>query len=787
MSAPSKDRLIALLAPTQTKLNGIDFVEVANSAQTILKVHFLKALPKASPLVKEAKIHGGDRVPTVEVHPITPADWFEDGLSPVVLTLHVDAPGDFSTYTLTLVTQAVSGDAIDPYFDHVAFSFKATCESTLDCKPPPHVCPEGEAGAPPIDYLAKDFQSFKKALLDFSALRYPSWQERSEADFGVMFLELLAATGDDLSYLQDRIAAESALDTATERRSVVRHARMVDYEPRPRTAARALLSVVVPAAAQIPEGLLALAQDPAGPTVEFETGTGLYDTTLYDVDPRWNAGTLSPYWWDDDDRCLARGATDMWVKGHKLGLSPGKQLLLDTAPQTKGDPSQRELVTITSLEEETDPLFAEDVTHVFWASEAGLAREHDLTRTSLSANLVPATQGHRFTETFAIETAPSITVPKAVSRTGANGTPQYLHTLRHAPLAWLVPPSEPGARPVPEIRLVLSGDTKWDWRRTTLDADPFDKTFTLDPMRYSAVGPRRADGSVASEYDGSDGDTVRFGDGTFGRIPATGSIFEVSYRVGGGAAGNVAADAITRAEPGGPLASLVTSITNPFPATGGADPEPDETVRRLAPEAFRAEMFRAVLREDYESQAEKLAWVQRARATRRWTGSWMTVFTAADPRGAGGLTTDQHIELVRLIDRVRLAGVEAYAVLPRYVPLDIEVTVCARPEAFRGDVRKAVLEALGARALPDGTAGFFHVDRFTFGTPLERSAVEAAVQRARGVHGVIDLTYRRRGAGADYVSMPESIPIGPNEVLRVDNNPSRPELGSVAVYVEGGQ
>ena len=64
---------------------------------------------------------------------------------------------------------------------------------------------------PPIDYLAKDFLSFRQALLDFSALRYPEWQERSEADFGVMFLEALSALADDLSYTQDRVAAEATL------------------------------------------------------------------------------------------------------------------------------------------------------------------------------------------------------------------------------------------------------------------------------------------------------------------------------------------------------------------------------------------------------------------------------------------------------------------------------------------------------------------------------------------------------------------------------------------------
>ncbi len=49
----------------------------------------------------------------------------------------------------------------------------------------------------------------------------------------MMLAELLSAVGDDLSYTQDRIAAESTLATATQRVSAVRHARLVDYDVRP--------------------------------------------------------------------------------------------------------------------------------------------------------------------------------------------------------------------------------------------------------------------------------------------------------------------------------------------------------------------------------------------------------------------------------------------------------------------------------------------------------------------------------------------------------------------------
>src|SRR4029077_1925574 len=101
--------------------------------------------------------------------------------------------------------------------------FKAGCPSTLDCVRPPVECPAPDDTAPPIDYLAKDFDSFRKALSDFSGLRYPAWKERSEADFGVMFMEALSSVADDLSYQQDRIAAEGLPGTASERRRLGLH------------------------------------------------------------------------------------------------------------------------------------------------------------------------------------------------------------------------------------------------------------------------------------------------------------------------------------------------------------------------------------------------------------------------------------------------------------------------------------------------------------------------------------------------------------------------------------
>jgi hypothetical protein len=799
MADISKDRLHALLDTANTTYNGIDFVEIVTSDQKTLRVHFLNTVTMQGTVTAVA-ITGGETVPTVTVNPINNAtDWSLDANLHPLLTLTVPAPGDFSFYTLTLTSPV-----LDRFFDHVTFSFKAQCPSDLDCEPALIVCPELPSTAPPIDYLAKDFLSFRKALSDFSALRYPAWQERSEADFGVMFMEALSALADDLSYTQDRVAAEATLDTATQRRSIVRHARLVDYEPRPTVASSVTLQFDVSAASPIPSGLLVSAQVPEAAPIFFETGTSLVDPKTgrlnqasYAAHPLWNrAPGIMPYWWDDSQRCLQAGATEMWVVGHGFHFFMGQTLLLDTASDSTADPHVREIVEIAvTPEEQSDPLFGSPpptlVTHLVFS--APLQFDHDLTRTKLVGNLAPATQGRRILgETFAIDNPPpaNLQMPRAVVRTGPNDTPdapalQYLYTLHNAPLTWL-PQDDPTAPPLPEILLTqeLPQSTLWTWRRTLLDAEPFEDAFTLDPVSFLRTA-RDFSTAPMQDYDGDAGDTIRFGDGLFGGLPDSGDVFQVLYRVGGGAIGNVAADSIMKVEPGAP--SWITAVTNPFPASGGADQETTQQVQRLAPQAFRAKQFRAVRPEDYEAAAKTLPWVLRAGTVFRWTGSWLTVFTTADPRGSETIPVAEHTQLIDLLNRYRLAGYESYAPAPRYVALDLYIYVCALPDAFQGNVEAAILKVLSSSTFPDGTVGFFYTDRFTFGMPLERTALEAAIQAVNGVAGVTSIQYRQRGVLPQPVEMPDSVMVAPDQILRVDNDPSRPDRGSLHVEVKGGK
>lgn len=817
------DRRQYLLGPGVT-WNGIDYVEVASADQTTLRVHFLNTVPVAGTLgttpgsppgsppgagpAGAVTITGGEVIASVAVLPVDEAtDWSFDSEARPVLTVRVKAPGDFSTYHLGIVSSV-----LDPFFASVPFSFKAGCPSDFDCQPPAAPCPSPEALDVPIDYLAKDFRSFVQALSEFSTQRYPAWLERSEADLGMVVMEVLAAMADELSYFQDRIAGESLLATATQPLSLLHLSRLVDYEPAPATVATVLLQLdVLPGTTAITAPVHCQALAAGGGLIDFEVGHGLADPATgglaaldYPVDARWNrfrsgVPNLVPYWWDESQRCLPAGSTSFDLLGWGFGLTAGQSLLIDTAGPTSADPPVREVV-VTGLvpQQLMDPVFGVQLTRVTLLGPT--AYDHDLTATIYAGNLVPATQGLRTSETFAIPGATSGTPPvnaaAALVRLSANWTPDdptpdYRYCLGSGPLAWIAGTgSDAGTAQAARPELVLLQDPggasplAWGWVRWLLDAGAGDRAFTLTPEQYSAV--LSAGGSTWFDYDGGAGTTIRFGDGTFGSLPAPGLVFQAVYRVGGGAAGNVPADTITVVAAGG-TAPPVVSCTNPFPATGGTDAETPQQIRDRAPQAFRANPLRIVRPPDYVAAAQSLPWVQQAGTTFRWTGSWLTVLSAADPVATEQPTLPEVAQLSDLLNRRRLAGYESYVLPPRYVSVDLQITLCADPAYFGADVEAAVLDALRPGPLPGGAAGFFDHTRWGFGAPLESSALLAAVQACTGVDGVTLVLFRPRGGQRGWAPLPETLAVGADQILRVDDDPSRPEAGSLKVIVNGGK
>jgi len=171
----------------------------------------------------------------------------------------------------------------------------------------------------------------------------------------------------------------------------------------------------------------------------------------------------------------------------------------------------------------------------------------------------------------------------------------------------------------------------------------------------------------------------------------------------------------------------------------------------------------------------------------RWTGSWLTIFTTADPAGTTHISIDREIELIDLLNRYRMVGYESYVKPPQYISVDLRIAVCACPDFFRRDVHRALIRTLSSRTYLDGTSGFFIADKFTFGQPLEKSALEAAIQDSYGVCGVLTIEMRRRGIDNDFMTMPDSLKVGVDQILQVSNDPSLPQEGTIRITVEGGK
>ena len=84
---------------------------------------------------------------------------------------------------------------------------------------------------PAISYTSKDYESFRRLMLDVKRSRIPEWTSESPNDLGVALIEAVAYQGDVLSFYGDRIANEAFLGTATSRSAILDIARMLDYRP----------------------------------------------------------------------------------------------------------------------------------------------------------------------------------------------------------------------------------------------------------------------------------------------------------------------------------------------------------------------------------------------------------------------------------------------------------------------------------------------------------------------------------------------------------------------------
>ena len=103
-----------------------------------------------------------------------------------------------------------------------------------------------------VKYLSKDFNSFKNQLIDFTQTYFPdNFNDFSEGNPGMMFLEMAAYVGDVLSFYTDTQLRESFLNLAQDKENIYNLAYSMGYKPKLTSAANANLEIsqLIPAKA----------------------------------------------------------------------------------------------------------------------------------------------------------------------------------------------------------------------------------------------------------------------------------------------------------------------------------------------------------------------------------------------------------------------------------------------------------------------------------------------------------------------------------------------------------
>lgn len=896
-------------------LNGMEYLEVDDSGvagdatrQLTLFVKFLRPVPILS--ADQFRITGGERIKTVAIEwiaiannlPATEPPGLVDGLTPLIefLVIRTQFYGDFSLYTLSLVSGPGSDSPpadFDPRLSEIPFSFKVQCESDFDCATPTP-CPIPPADNPRLDYLAKDYASFRRLMLDRLSVLMPEWRSRNPADMGVTLVELLAYVGDQLSYQQDAIATEAYLGTARKRTSLRRHARLVDYTVHEGCNARVWVrvfvndeGVTIPAhtplltrAANTPDRLppgsdLWRKAIASGVTV-FET---VEDTLLYQTQER-----MTFYSWGERECCLPKGTIHATLSGHFPNLKAGDVLVFaeELGPRTgfaeDADRDHRWAVRLTDVRLSQDPsggLFLPfpdnnpvDVTEIKWAEQDALPfplclstitdqaygatyldevsaaygnivlADHGRTLSAEDLGEVPATRvtlattsevlrcdrpllqavpprfRPRLAESPLTRAMPLATEP-LFSFTATAAVITALQTRIYAPVLQDALQAQ-GLVLQAGVVVVQGGEGVWsvsdgvsafrlDLDGGQIQVSPLSAAATLitlaEPKRarpaislaslYQSIPDTwqpqldllASDASatefvVESEDDGST--YLRFGDDVHGKRPDSGTTFTATYRIGNGTAGNIGLESIVHIVSND---ARLLRASNPVPAQGGAEPESAEDIKRDAPEAFRVQE-RAVTPDDYAEVAERHPSVQRAAATFRWTGSWYTVFITIDRKGGGEIDAAYEQTLRDHIERYRMAGYDLEIDGPRYVPLELGMTVCVKPDYFRADVHAALMRVFSRGWLDDGSRAVFHPDNFTFGQPVYLSKLYQAAQVIQGVASVVITTFQRLRVPPDAKPLDDGVlTIDHLEIARLDNDPNFPERGVLKLSMGGGK
>jgi hypothetical protein len=295
----------------------------------------------------------------------------------------------------------------------------------------------------------------------------------------------------------------------------------------------------------------------------------------------------------------------------------------------------------------------------------------------------------------------------------SNGSPNQHFVLSHPKL--ILKPSGATSQGNPDVLLLTQlGGIPSAWTQR-------------DTLAFS----RAAQPDYVIEIDEDDDATIIFGDGNFGAIPPVGAQIIATYRVGGGADGNVPAGAIQTIVGASQLALLGAQVANPTPSTGGAERESIQFAVDHAPAVFRS-FKRAVTADDYVHLALSFPGVGKVQA--RSTG-WNNVTLYVAPEGGGKVSDTLEANLKAFFEDKRMLSQIIEVADVTYIPIFVTAEIGVESYFVRSEVQANVQKAV---------ADLLAFDNVDFGQTIYLSKFYEVAEEVPGTL-FVNITEFRRG------------------------------------------
>ena len=243
------------------------------------------------------------------------------------------------------------------------------------------------------------------------------------------------------------------------------------------------------------------------------------------------------------------------------------------------------------------------------------------------------------------------------------------------------------------------------------------------------------DPSYAITTDANNISYINFGDGISGRIPPVNGIY-ATYRIGGGALGNVGPKTLTHQ-----LTSTTPGlkVSNSSAATGGADQESTDSIRLHAPQAYTS-LNRTVSLADYGAIAVQTPAIAKAIADSGSAYNNIILYVApfgdtslgtpgVDANGAVTTTFTTAVSSLVLYMQDKAPATTTITVNPpTYVPISVSLTAYIKSQYKQSTVVAAINTALET---------LFDFDNVVFAENLVLQYIHSALAEVDGLDFVV--------------------------------------------------